>query len=961
VCRSGDEWQARLAAHFDALAHRRSVEHGVFALEHGLAEGELAELRRVVLPTFSRSSERARHWLPLVVHAAEVAYHYSGDEYWPSFGRQTPSWDPSQSGRHEVRDAFQRFAREFRGHRPHGQWADWFSIICWPIGNAVLPTDMQRQMARALYRAGPGLARRLDDIGELGRYVGDAAWEASDRFQQLRDQPELLGQIALALLRPQATADALLLESTLQRIARDLVAERAAAAWLREARRAAEKPRAGYGGPKLGLAGSDRGPADAEVEQSARLLKPEVLLRFDATSQKWIAWLSLPNLSPLAELSPAVRGALLSSKAVAPAADAPISRGRFLFDSQEVRLSRWPAAADPLLRLEGLAAGLEAALLRAWAGPELPAVFRIQADGRTARRVESRIVRPGQSYVVAYRAAPEKLRRVPNQSPYSDVYVTKLELPRVIDPALADDLRRLQCVPAQSSTVWPAACIPVAWDGDGVVEWLTTDRPLLGLRADYHLAELTFEIKGHPPESRKDVSAGEVLFLTIPSLSPGEYDLRVVESTLLGRSATRQMVVRIREPRSSISGAGPVRIWPEPYSADLGQLWSGQASVCVAGPASEAQASLTLATRPAGTVLARADFPVTVPLGVDDWRRHWSLIVHGNTEVARAYDEARWARVEVDAARFGKHALEFERSIPPLRWVLHESDHGALLTLRDDGEPGAPPEVAHMAFDCPNRAAPQACEPEVAFSVDDRGGLYVARRGLDSSVILAPPRQRVFRSFAELQFEASIQPVPLATPALAEAIDILGLWSRAILPGHALARTRRAQVVRSLHQYLVGVLAGPNWAAAERSEVGGARGRLWQMERILDGSAAATKDQVRWILRFVENVGAYSTERRIDLLRPLMARGPVCAGAQWAPIARRRRDSAAEWAAEFCLRLASDPAVGRWAGGSLSEGIALTRFWPLPLRVARFLVLATTHGDSAVDSYPPLFGGWTWE
>src|SRR3712207_7713201 len=43
------------------------------------------------------------------------------------------------------------FKRQFAGATPSGRWAEHFSIIAWPITHAILPRDLQQQLARILY------------------------------------------------------------------------------------------------------------------------------------------------------------------------------------------------------------------------------------------------------------------------------------------------------------------------------------------------------------------------------------------------------------------------------------------------------------------------------------------------------------------------------------------------------------------------------------------------------------------------------------------------------------------------------------------------------------------------------------------------------------------------------------------------------------------------------------------
>ncbi len=961
MCKRGDEWQERLAGHFRTLADRRATGRTVFALEHGLTADELDDLRASAVATFASPSERSRHWLPLAVHAAEVAYDYAGDEYWPSFARKTPGWDPTLAARHEVRETFRRFAREYRGPTPHGRWAEWFTIICWPIANAILPTDLQRQLARALYLAGPGLGQRLDDMAELGRHVAASAWEGSDRFQQLREQPLLLGQIALALLRPEATTDTLLLESTLRRIVMDLESERSAAGWIRHARGALVRSTMHLSGTRIGI---DHGPASdlfERVERVAQLTAPEVVLRCDASDKTWGVWLSLPNLSPLADLSPTVREALLGSKCSAPAADTPIARGRLLFDSQDVRLVRWPRAGTPLIRFQGLAAGLESALMRAWAAPETPVVYRVRNDG-TGHRVASRVVRAGQDYLVAHETPPDSLRRMANLTRCSGVHVSRIAVPSAIEPRMARTLRDVGCRLSQEASIWPAGVVPVGWDGEGSVEWLASDVPMLGVEVDHELIELSFDLPGTHRETTGRLLAGSTVFITLPQLPVGTHELLVKETPLDGAPTTRQLVIGIREPRHAAGDSGPIRMWPEPYSTDLGQLWAGATTVCIAGPARETDLRFILSTRPAGTPSATVRLSGKVPLGSDEWRALFDRDVRRDDDVASAFDNARWGRVEVNAGPFGSHALEFERSLPSLRWAIARPDNAYTLALSDDSEGPVLPEVAFAAFDRPDDLKPLSdLFVGTSFNADGGGGLYVARRGADQASIVAPPRQRVFRSLDQLKYQAHLAPAPVDPARLRAQFQLLALWSRASLPGNWLASVWRAEAVSLIQGHLIGAICGPKWRDGERALTEARTpASLCAMAAGLTSPSPATRDHIRAITSGVLEVRGIALERRINDFRQLLSSVNQFADRAWSPISRTRGPGAGAWAAEFYLRLATDADVDSWAGTSMVEGLALAVAWSLPVRVARFLALATIVGSGAATSFQPPFDGWAW-
>ena len=140
-----DDLQARLERHFRALRAARDrsrTEAPIFALEHGLAAGDLAVLNDSVRGWIAAYRPTRRLWLPFVVYATEVGYQYEGDEYWPTLAARTPGWE-RHGNREVVSRWFRDFAKEFGGAIPRGRWASHFRIICWPITHAVLPATLR--------------------------------------------------------------------------------------------------------------------------------------------------------------------------------------------------------------------------------------------------------------------------------------------------------------------------------------------------------------------------------------------------------------------------------------------------------------------------------------------------------------------------------------------------------------------------------------------------------------------------------------------------------------------------------------------------------------------------------------------------------------------------------------------------------------------------------------------------
>lgn len=392
--------QRRLDAHFRALRGSRDRHAGgapVFALEHGLSEPELALLKEEVRTEIRRARLPREYGLPFVIYAAEVGYEYSGDEYWPTFEACTPGWAAlGNNGRQYIRRRFCDFEASFGGARPAGAWAEQFSIICWPITHAVLPTDLQQQLAHLLVDYSRALTSDLlADPSALGVRLAARAWHYSTRFQAFAQNASLLGQVAAALYLDEDEESPYLLDSTLRRIVASISVEREAGRSLRNARSNASRVRShGFVRPERGA--SSRSSAEARLPAAT---DPELTMRLEGGG--WSAYLGLPDLSVLGERLPMIHQELGRRRArLAGTSGPPLASGRLLFPGQQVRLATWPDPGSRLIQLEGASVsvnGLLADQCRLTPGPHW--LFRIREPGLAAE-VRGKFVRPGESYLL---------------------------------------------------------------------------------------------------------------------------------------------------------------------------------------------------------------------------------------------------------------------------------------------------------------------------------------------------------------------------------------------------------------------------------------------------------------------------------------------------------------------------------------------------------------------------------
>ncbi|MCA1694742.1 MAG: hypothetical protein LC749_08430, partial [Actinobacteria bacterium] len=391
----------RLDEHFERLSRERESRgggHPIFALEHGLDDAALVELQRAVQRSVRIGGPSYRWWLPYVVYATEVGYRYTGDEYWHTFETATPGWT-ERGDRDYVRQRFQTFADRFGGARPVGPWAKRFSIICWPISHAVLPTDLQIQLAQLLYEYRYLLsAEMLASPNELGATLAARTWRCSARFQNFAQNTELLGQVAAALLFDEEGPNALILDATLARIVADLSQQREARRWLSDAKRTALR---------VDLRGLSRSPGGASGQgprttavTTERLLKvtdPKLSARF-TTDAGWTISVGLPDLTPLAARFPELQDVLRSSRCRLAGVKRPLARGQVMYSDQQFRLETWPGSDAPLISMERSDARFDSYLAAECRIPLGPAwVFRIGDEG-LGREIRGKTIRPGRRY-----------------------------------------------------------------------------------------------------------------------------------------------------------------------------------------------------------------------------------------------------------------------------------------------------------------------------------------------------------------------------------------------------------------------------------------------------------------------------------------------------------------------------------------------------------------------------------
>ncbi len=985
------QWQQRLAAHFEELRDSR-VEDGlgrpVFGLEHGLDQAEIQDLEHAVHAELRYRRPSRLHYLVWVVYSSELGYRYSGDEYWQTFEQATPGW-VQNGNRYSIREFYRRFQRDFGGAEPSGVWAEHFSIICWPITHAILPKDLQLQLARTLYDLRNQFSRDvLESTEALGELIATRSWSTTSRFQNFVQEKQLVGQIAAALLlQDESEARNLIHPKTLKRISEDLDRERQARDWLRRARQyVGERVRTrSLGIPRRSSESPSVSPLDvARAEVSDLGIEPRLILRpGDSAGGSWEVLLEIPNLTQVLSRFPQTAEVLSGSRCiVAGSSGRPLARGRLLYGQRRIPLNRWPRWDEVLLQFEQNDPQLDflfrtECLLRP--GPRW--LFRISSDG-LAYECRSLRVRPGERYILVSTTG-----QVPSNQHSSAVELncegahgSLLDLPASLTLDWEEALRHLGLEQSRTVEVWPAGLAPVVWDGDGYGEWLETEVPCLGILSDHPLATLSLSMDtgGNEGLDLTSVEPGEPVFLELPQLSVGLHRLHIsVQNVAGGRPGQvgdLDVVIRIQEERSQshvVSPIGPLSLQIEPPTPTLEELWESQVDISLQGPTGHSVEITVSFYEPniESPIFAQRLPPISLPILSDAWRNHIGGHLQGRRDAQDAYDKARVCTLEFAAGELGECNVRFERAFTPLRFGVRRRSSGYVVRLFDDSGDPEPAVLSRWPFDAPCVEEPLSLHSQ--FEPHESGGMLVARTDKFTASVIVPPAPNTLQ-LADLRLAPNVPRLQHSMESVEKLVYILGLWGMARLPGDLLSAMRQRKVLRELLHELFRLLCGNRWTIAESQSV--EKGTLDALRPLTD-LVSLRREEIGLGTSLFSNAEEFARancDERVRLFSSLLVEyrlvrlSAVREGARQTSV--DTRDSAGsdnpEWLAEFSLRLATDPGtVATWAGEDLRTGLAHLFDTPAIARATRYLILAT---ECYFQSDSKLWGlgaydGWRWE
>jgi hypothetical protein len=944
--------QASLERHFDELASARAGGR-VFALEHGLDQAARADLARELRVCAQRQPSEA-HWLAWTVYAAEMGYEYAGREYWQTFEEKTEGWRRN-GGRPWIRECFQRFADRFNGVRPEGPWAEHFSIICWPIVHAILPRDLQSRVARILWDIRHSFTpSTLGDPRCLGALIATRGWVGSARLEQLADDVEIIGRIALALLFLESGRGAVpLLPSSVERIASDLEQQRHARDWLNDARASARgvalkglRPL-----PRVERVIDPPTTTTAAREVLDQLgVQPSVCL--SPGQEGWLVVLRIPSLAPLVTRFPDLGDCLTNSRpTVVGSSGEPLARQRLLEGDAQVRLRTWPRSADVLLRFEDAPKVLDLLLsAECLLRPGPTWLFRIGSD-KIAYELKGRLVRPGHDYVLLSDAIrPTAGLELTQESIACDgISAFRLRVPASTNDAHIEALRGLGLSVARSIHVRPAGLAAAGWDGDGYGEWLAGERPCVALSSDHDVESVSCTLANAGPIviDGSAMRGGAQVFLEFSELAVGSHVARFDLKTRSGDAQSGEMELLIRERRHWAPGLthdGALVATVDPPSPTLEELWSDRATIDLHGALDQVVECRVRFWRRSDRAVLHETRVAAMPLPVT--RRQWSAQFRSacrmEEKCQNAYDQADSMTLDFVSAGVGRFELSAEREFAPLRWVVQHTKQRYMLRLQDDRGVENAPRLTRYAFELPATATDLVSTEFGGEAAAADGGLYVARTELQSKAIVVAPRRFSLQGVRDPHVDG----LQRDADAILRHLETISLWTRARQVGSGFSLRLAVRAVGALVSALFGALGGEQWAQLESGGLNDLRGAI--------GHASLGRE-------LSDDWTAYArlpTERRVDRFEQTLASEAVSS------TARRSGADPRDRIAEVALRFASDPGgIGVWAESErrLRGMVQRLLHEPIAARAARFLVLGLERNLSGDEPGQAGLRHSTWE
>lgn len=934
-----DEWQRDLANHFDDVTLKKldlPHEPVTFAFEHGLDEHARKELSDIVQQGVRQRIFKLDHYLCWTTYSSELGYRYSGDEYWHTFKAQTPHWDHRQRG--FIKECFKKFAKEYNGAVPKGAWALKFSIICWPITHAILPNDLQRQLAKVLYTIRHNVVMsEVDSPGQLGRLIETHSLGTTTRFQQLASETELIGQIASALLRDDRSGQ-WIEPNTLIRITSDLNVEEQARSWLRDAKRHVKRTANLKGLSHPGVGRTTGLKHDERLPQPR--IRPSLYLRPQQTGA-WRLFIDAPNLNPFVRFYPDLQPLIMQASMRLGNNPRRYPARALLHGSQTYLQTDWPSPQLPLLSFDPSNDDLDALTAHTCSLADGPWLFRLGVDG-IGREILSRRVSLGGDYIVVQEDNLPILE-IGEHIDLGCSGVTGQKFTVDALDAISEQLSALKLQPGRFVFARPCGLVPISWDREGAAEWLSTEQPIIQLDANYAISTYDVSINTGASELTLTAqpSADNTTFLVLPKLPAGMYKLNVIAHPVESKYQAEEgeMEIAIRDVSTNNSTGAALLVTQEPDQVTFDDLFDGNVKINVLGPNSrQVMVTLSLLKNGQSTPLfVTKKKPLQLPISERKFTNYIKTLLGTDKDLAKAFSEADRCEILFDGSDLGSVNKHYDRPFTPLRWGLTRFNDQYSIVLYDDVDDPESIEVCYYDFATPlNEEKLSTEELSQAAEEPAKPGIYIARTQNYLAVSIVPVHS--FVALGELQPNfPRLDRNPTSVAVMLRSIDD---WSKVDTRGDVFGRYAWRKAIRALIQQLVGLICGKPWIRAEceyeRNE------NLALLSRYVPYGKRGNGWSEKLITAFNDGVFDTPIQNRISCLAEI-TKEP-------------------EYLCEFALQLTSNPtSIPNRDPGLLDFTIKTAMQRSELVRAARLLVLgAAANHEATQDQGPTPYQGWQW-
>ncbi len=819
-------WQLRLQSHFESLAfNARNSGRTIFAIEHALNYSEIEHLQNSARSELASHGLRDDHWLVWVVYATEYGYKYDGIQFWEDFTAHTPAWNHHGS-RNKIRDWFHQFQSTFNGIEPRGRWANHFSIISWPITHAILPKDLQRNLARAVYEAQYDLRRVADRPPlEVGWALSRTVYEGSQRFLLFLDQEELVGQIVIALLGNPDESPSLIESNALQRIREDLSAMHDARDWINQAQ-ATWRSHA----PQFKVVGSI-GYVDntsSGSEEKYRLLH-KVSLTPTVEAQQisesiWQLELTVPLFTEVASINSEFRDFLRSTRVSIPIAETPMLPGEWLLHGVRKRiLKTWPPNGEGLLKFENPPPfdGIISWNLALPSHNKL-SVFKIESDG-TGRLMRGNKLRPDCSYLIA---APIKLSLGALaelcQCECREIFLYRIDLPKLILPEQRTILENLGLEVSKSILLAPAGIPPLIWDEECGGEWLSSNRPMLSIKRDHDFDGYQFRLdEGSLVEIYVNPTAP--VLVELPNLPAGKYSLSIQTFSSNNHISVKKLhaeikfQISIRDPKPWIFGETNypgMFVSYAPLNPSIDDFLTGYFNLDVLGENDvNSKIEIVLKNSVGEEILRSPILEHALPISHDTWEHFYLPFLKKHSEDSE-YFLCNTAYIDITSQEFGVYRISLDRHFYPLRWLLKQKDNISSIYLIEQGS-GEDIQASFSEFKSPlTDISIKQEDLQNGIVINDHGGLFRANVGeVFMDVIYAPTDIRgTLTALHVPSCEHSLQDINCYSTLLERA----SIWNKARTLTY-LAKIWQKQLIKTLFDKVICEYCSQRWLKAEHA------------------------------------------------------------------------------------------------------------------------------------------------